>query len=574
MNPPPPHIADTPAGLRTAKKAKSAPDSSSSKSRRARDRDDQDDRDDRDPEDQPAPKKPKKSKDTDKVKETVKDKVKDKDKAKSKAKSKAKFADNLAIAEAASEAAAIEDAVANAVAGPLWTFAPVRSDERAAAKFLVEHAIAVSNCDPSLAPILTFAAARFPDKIAAALTAFPNPTHIQSVTWPPLLTGRDLVGIAATGSGKTLAFGIPAMLHIMNRLASTRVSGKPKRRIRALVMSPTRELAMQIQDTFDGFRDASGLSSVCLYGGAPKHEQKQMLRSGPDIVVATPGRLMDFMGESECDISDVEFFVLDEADRMLDLGFEPNIRDIAAAIKTKSRQTVMFSATWPQSVMNLSKKYLKNPVHVTVGSKDLSANANIEQRVEVLADGRAKENRLAALLRDYHKTRKNRVMVFALYKKEAARLEQYVRGLGYNANAIHGDLTQERRSAAISAFKDGSCPLLIATDVAARGIDVPNVEYVINYTYPLTTEDYCHRIGRTGRAGKTGIAHTFFTPLDKAHSGALINVLKQANQKVPDELMKFGTTVKKKLDANYGAFTKDIDPNAKATKITFGDDDD
>ncbi|KAI8617078.1 P-loop containing nucleoside triphosphate hydrolase protein [Chytriomyces sp. MP71] len=490
---------------------------------------------------------------------------------------KKKLADGV---ELGSFVDAAVEASAATVTGSVWTYkerAKTGSLSAAdAATFLETNAINVSNADEGLAskPILDFASAGFPSDLVKILNEFPKPTAIQSVTWPPILLGRDLVGIAATGSGKTIAFGIPAMLHIMNKLATNKVSGKSKRKIQALIMSPTRELAMQIQDTFEKFGKATGLTSICLYGGASKFDQRQGLRLGPDIVVATPGRLIDFMGDSECDLSDVGFFVLDEADRMLDLGFEPNIKEIAAAIKNKQRQTVMFSATWPQSVMNLSQKYLRNPVHITVGSKDLSANVNITQRVEVLSDNRAKESRLVSLLKDYHKSRKNRIMIFALYKKEAARLEQFVRQQGYNANAIHGDLTQDKRSAAISSFKDGTCPLLIATDVAARGIDIPNVEYVINYTYPLTTEDYCHRIGRTGRAGNKGIAHTFFTALDKSHSGALINVLKQAKQKVPDELMKFGTTVKKKLDANYGAFTKDIDPSVKATKITFGDDDD
>ncbi|KAI9350215.1 P-loop containing nucleoside triphosphate hydrolase protein [Obelidium mucronatum] len=475
-------------------------------------------------------------------------------------------------------AVAASDAKPVAASG-VWKYvqsaATSAHSDASVAAFLEANAIAIGNLDNDNAkPIMDFKDANFPQKMEKILCEFPKPTFIQSVTWPPILHGRDLVGIAATGSGKTIAFGIPAMLHIMNKLATTRVSGSPKRKIQALIMSPTRELAMQIQETFEKFASATGLTSVCLYGGASKYDQKVLLRQGPDIVVATPGRLIDFMGDAECDLSDVGFFVLDEADRMLDLGFEPNIKEIAAAIKNKQRQTVMFSATWPQSVMQLSQKYLKNPVHITVGSKDLSANTNIEQRVEVLADNRAKEGKLVQLLKDYHKSRKNRIMIFALYKKEAARLEQFVRNHGYNANAIHGDLTQDKRTAAIASFKDGSCPLLIATDVAARGIDIPNVEYVINYTYPLTTEDYCHRIGRTGRAGNKGIAHTFFTVLDKAHSGALINVLKQAKQKVPDELMKFGTTVKKKLDSNYGAFVKDIDPTVKATKITFGDDDD
>ncbi|KAJ3331646.1 RNA-dependent ATPase [Blyttiomyces sp. JEL0837] len=473
----------------------------------------------------------------------------------------------------------IEDAVASTSSTTgklgLWSYKEHPSVSAMAQseveEFLSTQTIAVTNCpEKGTRPITDFKQAGFPKELEALLCEFPKPTAIQSVTWPPILTGRDLVGVAATGSGKTLAFGVPALLYIRNLIAQSNVSGNPKRRIRALIMSPTRELAMQIQDTMEKFGQACGITSLCLYGGAAKNDQRKVLRSGADVIVATPGRLIDFMEEGECDLSDVGFFVLDEADRMLDMGFEPNIKQIAAAIKNKDRQTVMFSATWPPTVVKLSQQYLKNPVHVTVGSVDLSANANIVQKVEVL-DPKNKQSRLLSLLKDYHKTRKNRIIVFALYKKEAANLEGFLQRQGYNVKAIHGDLTQDKRTEAINSFRDGTCPLLIATDVAARGIDVKDVEYVINFTYPLTTEDYCHRIGRTGRAGKKGIAHTFFTMHDKSHSGALINVLKQAKQNVPEDLMKFGTTVKKKVDANYGAFTRDIDPNAKATKITFDD---
>ncbi|KAH6560163.1 hypothetical protein BASA62_000372 [Batrachochytrium salamandrivorans] len=218
----------------------------------------------------------------------------------------------------------------------------------------------------------------------------------------------------------------------------------------------------------------------------------------------------------------------------------------------------MFSATWPQTIQRMAMMYLNDPVKVTVGSTDLSANISIEQRVEVL-DPMAKETRLLQLLKDYHKSRTNRVLIFALYKKEASRLEQLVRRNGYNVAAIHGDLSQIQRTAAIDGFRSGKCPLLIATDVAARGIDIPNVEYVINVTFPLTVEDYCHRIGRTGRAGKTG---------------GLINILKQAKQPVPPELLKFGTTTKRKVDPNYGVFAKDVDMTKKGTKITFAASDD
>ena len=442
-------------------------------------------------------------------------------------------------------------------------------------EFMAENKVAVTGLDGkpyAVQPIFEFAQAAFPPKLNDALiSAFSKPTFIQSVTWPPILKGQDLVGIAATGSGKTLAFGVPSMIHIQNRLSDKSVAGKPL----VLVLSPTRELAMQIQEQYETFGKAAGIKSTVIYGGVSKWEQKKALKQGMNVIVATPGRLIDLFEEdaSLCDLSEVKYLVLDEADRMLDIGFEEAIKKIVARLPASSvgRQTVMFSATWPQSIQKMAMAYLKAPVKVTIGSTDLSANASIEQRVEVL-DPMAKESRLLQLLKDYHKSRTNRILIFALYKKEASRLEMTLKRNGYNVCAIHGDLSQHQRSASIESFRKGSCPLLIATDVAARGIDIPNVEYVINVTFPLTVEDYCHRIGRTGRAGKTGISHTFFTLHDKSHSGGLINVLKQAGQPVPPELMKFGTTVKKKVDPNYGVFAKDVDMTRKGTKITFSDD--
>ncbi|KAJ3219310.1 hypothetical protein HDU67_001929 [Dinochytrium kinnereticum] len=440
-------------------------------------------------------------------------------------------------------------------------------------EFLSSNAITVSNAGDEFRPIMEFSHASFPSDLAEALSTFPRPTPIQGIAWEPIFRGRDLVGIAATGSGKTLAFGIPALLFIKNKLAEVTNRDMAKRKIRALILSPTRELATQIQESIESFGSKMGIKSVVLYGGTNKGEQIKLLRQGADMVVATPGRLMDLVNDELCDLSEVGYFVLDEADRMLDKGFEPEIRKIAGELKRKDLQTVMFSATWPPDVRKLSDQYLKDPVHITIGSKDLSANSNITQKVEVLEPA-MKRGRLLALLKDYHKTRKNKIIIFGLYKKEVEQLDDFLRQKGYRVQSLQGNLSQDRRTEAISAFKSGTCPLLIATDVAGRGIDIPDVEYVINYTYPLTTEDYCHRIGRTGRAGKKGVAHTFFTSFDKAHSGSLINVLKQAGQEVPAELMKFGTTVKKKLDPTYGAFTREIDPNAKSVKIKFDDNSD
>ncbi|KAJ1537664.1 hypothetical protein HK405_014434, partial [Cladochytrium tenue] len=334
-----------------------------------------------------------------------------------------------------------------------------------------------------------------------------------------------------------------------------------------------------IADVLTGLAAPLCLRVACLYGGAPKPPQRAALRARPHVVVATPGRLRDFVDGGDCALDRVGFFVLDEADRMLDLGFEPDIRAVAAAIGKEGRQTVMFSATWPPSVVKMSQQYLSDPVHITVGSVDLSANAMIEQHIEVMEPFQ-KDSRLQALLRTLSRNPSSgagfpKTIVFALYKAEAMRLEESLRAGGYRdkVTALHGNLNQAKRDESIEAFRSGSRPLLVATDVAARGLDVPDVQYVINYTYPLTTDEYCHRIGRTGRAGRTGVSHTFFTPHDRSHSGALINVLKQAGQPVPDALLRFGTTVKKKVDANYGAFVRDIDPAAKPSRITFGDDD-
>lgn len=408
-----------------------------------------------------------------------------------------------------------------------------------------------------------------PSEVLECCKNFEKPSPIQSHSWPFLLDGRDFIGIARTGSGKTLAFGIPAIMHIMSK----RKSKKSKNPV-CLVLAPTRELAQQISDVICEAGKPTGVQSVCLYGGVDKHHQKASLRSGVDIVIGTPGRLQDMMEMGACNLKEVSFVVLDEADRMLDLGFEPAVRAILSQT-CSVRQMVMFSATWPQAVHQLAQEFMDpNPIKVVVGSEDLAANHDVMQIVEVLED-RARDERLQCLLEKYHKSRRNRVLVFVLYKKEASRVEMMLQKRGWKVVSISGDKQQHARTKALSLFKDGSCPLMIATDVAARGLDIPDVEVVINYSFPLTTEDYVHRIGRTGRAGKKGVAHTFFTKDNKGLSGELINVLREAGQTVPAALLNFGTHVKKKESKLYGAHFREIDANApKATKIKFGDSDD
>ncbi|KAI0470664.1 DEAD-domain-containing protein [Xylariaceae sp. FL0804] len=454
--------------------------------------------------------------------------------------------------------------------------------ETEVAAFLNKHEITVT--DPlskkTLRPIMQFTQLPTSALIAKKpFAAFDAPTPIQAASWPFGLSGRDIVGVAETGSGKTIAFGLPlinAVLGMSNPAAAANKKGKSGGGVRAVVVSPTRELAMQTSEQLARLGGLVGLRTVCVYGGASKDEQRAQLRRA-DVIVATPGRLNDFLDEGAARLDGARFVVLDEADRMLDTGFEDDIRRILGhAPPREARQTLMFTATWPQSVQALAATFTVSPVRIQIGGRggggadgELQANARIAQRVEVV-DQHAKEGRLLEILRA--QPRGERVLVFCLYKKEAARVEETLRRRGgLRVVGIHGDMKQEQRTRSLDAFKTGQTPVLVATDVAARGLDIPEVKLVVNVTFPLTIEDYVHRIGRTGRAGKTGEAITLFTEHDKPHSGELVNILKQAGQPVPEDLLKFGTTVKKKAHGAYGAFFKDVDMSKKGTKITFDD---
>ena len=385
--------------------------------------------------------------------------------------------------------------------------------------FLAKNTMTIQDPKPTgnkLRPILNFKYLPVDDTLRAFFSKFSAPTPIQAATWPFLLAGRDMVGVAETGSGKTLAFGVPCVRNIA-------AFPKDKRKgIKAVIVSPTRELAVQIYDQLVALATPVGLSVVCVYGGVPKDPQVAACRKA-HIVVATPGRLNDLISDGSADLSKAEYVVLDEADRMLDKGFEEAIRQIISQTP-KKRQTLMFTATWPPSVRDLASTFMSSPVRITIGdnqSGELRANVRIKQVVEVV-DPRAKEQRLLQLLKQYQsgKNKEDRILVFCLYKKEAVRIENFIRMKGFRVGGIHGDLSQEKRSASLAAFKEGHVPLLVATDVAARGLDIPAVKVVINVTFPLTAEDYVHRIGRTGRAGKEGLAITLFTEHDKGLSGS------------------------------------------------------
>jgi len=368
-----------------------------------------------------------------------------------------------------------------------------------------------------LRPITEFKHLPRHQELTSVFGNFTSPSPIQAAAWPFLLAGRDAIGVAETGSGKTLAFGVPCVRYVKSTLRG-KYNG-----IKALILSPTRELASQIYDQLEKLGAGNGVKVVCIYGGVPKDEQRQKLRDAT-VIVATPGRLADFINEGAVDLSNVGYLVLDEADRMLDTGFEEEIRRIISGTPTTGRQTCMFTATWPPSVRELASTFMKKPVKINIGDNptgELRANTRITQTVEVV-DPRGKEMRLLQLVKQYQsgKNKDDRILVFCLYKKEATRVEGFLHMKGLRVAGIHGDMTQPQRTASLEAFKSGRVPLLVATDVAARGLDIPAVKVVINVTFPLTVEDYVHRIGRTGRAGSDGLAITLFTDHDKAQSGA------------------------------------------------------
>ncbi|EPS98066.1 hypothetical protein FOMPIDRAFT_1165803 [Fomitopsis schrenkii] len=452
--------------------------------------------------------------------------------------------------------------------------------------FLAKHSITIHVPDgsDSVTPVLSFDQLDVPSGLQSAFKGFKEPTPIQACSWPPALQGKDVVGIAETGSGKTLAFGLPALSQLITSPACPSNKNKGTTTVSVLVVAPTRELAIQTHDTLLALGEPFGIASVAVFGGVDKAPQVKTLKNANKdgkttrIIVGTPGRILDLVNDGACDLSRVSYLVLDEADRMLDKGFENDIRAIIGHTKQGAeRQTLMFSATWPEAVRRLASTFQRDPVRVTVGSDDLTANSRVEQSVEVFDDSRSKDQRLLNHLRGLsHKKAGSpedaRILVFALYKREATRVEGMLRSKGYSVGGLHGDMSQSARIDALQNFKTGMTGLLVATDVAARGLDIPNVAAVINYTFPLTIEDYIHRIGRTGRGGKSGKSITFFTGdvHERALAGELARVLRESGFECEELKARFPMTIKKKTHSVYGAFFRDdIPAPAKPTKITF-----
>jgi len=388
-------------------------------------------------------------------------------------------------------------------------------------------------------PVVDFAEVGLPPSFLQSIYAqkFVKPTAIQAVGWPSALTGRDLVGIAKTGSGKTLAFSLPGMIHLKHQPPLQRGDGPI-----VLVLSPTRELAQQILEVANLFGSHAGIRSVCVYGGAPKGPQLRDLERGAEFCIATPGRLLDFLEAGKTNLRRCSYLVLDEADRMLDMGFEPQIRKIIDQIRP-DRQTLMFSATWPKEVRKLAEEFLTDPCNVTVGSVNATANHNILQITDVCAD-HEKNWKLAQLMQEIMQEKENKTLIFTETKRRADDLMRTMRREGWKVAAIHGDKKQDEREYVLNQFKSSNVNVLIATDVAARGIDVEDIKFVINFDYPNCAEDYIHRIGRTARAERTGTAYTFFTQSNAPKAKDLIEVLKEANQVVNPKLYEMVESAK------------------------------
>ena len=333
---------------------------------------------------------------------------------------------------------------------------------------------------------------------------FATTTPIQSAVVPIIMSGDDLIGCADTGTGKTAAFLLP----ILNRLLKTRAAAPEERGYtRVLILSPTRELAVQIEDDVQGFSYHTDLTSIAVYGGVPMDQQERALKSGVDIVVATPGRLMDHMRNGAVSFDKLDTLVLDEADRMMDMGFWPDVRRIVASLPdTAARQTLLFSATMPDEVMKLADEVLCDAKYVQIGT-DGGPAKSITHTVENVAAAH-KTEWLAKFLRRTD----GPVLVFVRTKSGAERLARKLAAFGLKAAALHADRTQQQRTQAVEGFRSGRYRVLVATDVAARGLDIDGITHVVNYEVPSNRETYVHRVGRTGRADATGTALTLVAP--------------------------------------------------------------
>ena len=352
---------------------------------------------------------------------------------------------------------------------------------------------------------------------AVAAEGYTQPTPIQTKAIPLVLTGGDLLGLAQTGTGKTAAFALP----ILQRLSKTDARPSSRRPIRCLVLTPTRELASQIGESFSVYGKHLPLRNTVIFGGVGMDAQKQALRAGMDILVATPGRLLDLAGQGLVDLKALEVFVLDEADRMLDMGFIHDVRRVIALLP-RVRQTLFFSATMPREAQELADQLLKNPQTVAVAPPSTTVE-KVDQEV-FFVEKADKRSLLVDVLRD---TGMRRVLVFSRTKHGANRIAEHLENNRVGAEAIHGNKSQNARERALANFKAGKIRVLVATDIAARGIDIDDVTHVVNFDVPEVPETYVHRIGRTARAGAAGMAMTFCEIDERADWRAIEKLTRQ-----------------------------------------------
>jgi len=352
---------------------------------------------------------------------------------------------------------------------------------------------------------------------ALADEGYATPTPIQSKAVPHVLAGRDLFGCAQTGTGKTAAFALP----LIQRMRADDRKAAP-RRCRTLVLAPTRELAAQIHESFLAYGRHAGIRAAVIYGGVGQDKQSRAMMHGVDVLVATPGRLLDLIGQRLVDIRSVEYLVLDEADRMLDMGFIHDMRKIVAMLPV-DRQTLFFSATLPAEVRSLAATMLRDPLEVKTAPQATPAETVAQSVVFV-----AKQEKKSLLVKFLREEARGRVIVFARTKHGADKLHRDLAKAGIDAAAIHGNKSQSQRERALSAFKSPRPPVLVATDIAARGIDVDDVAHVINYELPHEPETYVHRIGRTGRAGQTGAAVSFCDAEERSRLVAIERLLRRS----------------------------------------------
>ena len=384
--------------------------------------------------------------------------------------------------------------------------------------------------EEKLKPILTFQEAEMPSSLLTQfeVSKYVSPTIIQSVAWPIALSGKDVIAIACTGSGKTLAYLLPLLIHISKQPPVVTGQGPV-----GIILVPTRELAKQIAFDCNKFGKVMEIRSVCIYGGNGRQFQIKDLEVSPQLIVATPGRLLDFLEAGVINLKRCSFVVVDEGDRMMDMGFGPQLKKILSQVRP-DHQCFMCTATWPTSLSELSAEYMKNPVNLNVGSAEYPLNPNITQKIHVVES----EDKITKLVEILQPLKEKRVLVFVDTKTSCDSLVEELKTNEINAVSLHGQKSTKDRMTALLDFRAGRNLVVIATDVASRGIDIRDLEYVVLYDFPRRIEDYVHRIGRTARGTSKGTAISLFTKDNAKSAATLIKILEDGGQQVPRELRR------------------------------------